>query len=344
MNMIRVLLLSLLGLSPVLASANAVITTSVTPPPPYATGTTVTMQIRVTSNTSGRLPEAYSFRISYSTESVRFLSASAGESLWTVFSGPPTAVGPGSQRFVDILGYRFNNPNPTPTLASVRFVTGNFGGSGLVQSPFSIIVSDNPNTSNTLIWYDADGKEVFIPHTFDNAGSSNLEISGTGDTDQDGLRDDQELLLKTDPSRRDTDNDGIEDGVEVALGYDPLVFNPYTDADGDGLPVPDDPNDSDPDSDNDGIADGYEVAFGTDPSDNSSRPVLGDVNGDGRSDFTDGLLMMRVFLGLVPSQNLLVPRGFDVNRDGFRDNVDATLVINLFLGNVPALPLPRIQR
>jgi hypothetical protein len=43
------------------------------------------------------------------------------------------------------------------------------------------------------------------------------------DTDKDGLSDEQEKALGTDPSQFDSDGDGYSDGEEVASGYDPLV-------------------------------------------------------------------------------------------------------------------------
>ncbi len=56
---------------------------------------------------------------------------------------------------------------------------------------------------------------------------------GTGDTDDDGLTDWQEIKVHhTDPHLADTDCDGVSDGDEVQNGTDPL--NP--DSDGDGLP------------------------------------------------------------------------------------------------------------
>lgn len=45
------------------------------------------------------------------------------------------------------------------------------------------------------------------------------------DTDKDGLRDELELQLGTDPNNPDTDGDGYTDGEEVANGYNPLVGN-----------------------------------------------------------------------------------------------------------------------
>lgn len=42
------------------------------------------------------------------------------------------------------------------------------------------------------------------------------------DTDQDGLTNEEERALGTDPSNRDTDGDSYSDGIELESGYDPL--------------------------------------------------------------------------------------------------------------------------
>lgn len=66
------------------------------------------------------------------------------------------------------------------------------------------------------------------------------------DTDNDGLTDDEEIVLGTDPLVTDTDSDGLSDGDEVnTYGTDPL--NPDTDAGG--------------------VSDGQEVIDGTSPLD-----------------------------------------------------------------------------
>ena len=100
------------------------------------------------------------------------------------------------------------------------------------------------------------------------------------DTDGDGLTDDEEDVLGTDPNNPDSDGDGLTDGEEVNdTETDPN--NP--DSDGDGLDDGDevdihdtDPNN--PDSDGDGLTDDEEVnTTGTDPNDR-------DTDGDGLDD------------------------------------------------------------
>ncbi|WP_246856136.1 Ig-like domain-containing protein [Nocardioides xinjiangensis] len=82
-------------------------------------------------------------------------------------------------------------------------------------------------------------------------------VAGPGDTDGDGLPDQQEVTIGTDPNDPDTDNDGLSDGQEVNTTHtDPL----------------------DADSDDDGLTDGAEVnVHGTDPNDR-------DTDGDGITD------------------------------------------------------------
>lgn len=50
--------------------------------------------------------------------------------------------------------------------------------------------------------------------------------AGATDTDNDGLKDWEELLWKTDPNSPDTDFDGTPDGEEIALGRNPLTAGP----------------------------------------------------------------------------------------------------------------------
>lgn len=122
------------------------------------------------------------------------------------------------------------------------------------------------------------------------------------DSDGDGLSDEQEKSLRTNPYSNDSDLDGVFDGYEVANGYNPL--SPDTDNDGVsdydeiGQEAGPDPgsgdadadgltdgyeaqvsmtNPNDPDSDDDGLNDGDEIAFGSDP-------LVADTDNDGLND------------------------------------------------------------
>ena len=50
-----------------------------------------------------------------------------------------------------------------------------------------------------------------------------VDGSDTADSDGDGVTDEQEVLLGTDPNNPDTDGDDLIDGLEVKLGTDPLL-------------------------------------------------------------------------------------------------------------------------
>lgn len=80
--------------------------------------------------------------------------------------------------------------------------------------------------------------------------ASNVTIAAIRDSDGDGLPDDEETHLGTDPNNPDTDGDGLSDGDEVIVGTNPL----------------------DPNTDGDGYSDGLEVAAGSDPLDPNSIP------------------------------------------------------------------------
>lgn len=104
--------------------------------------------------------------------------------------------------------------------------------------------------------------EPDIPKPTNVSSTNAMQI----DTDGDGLSDERELGLKTDPSNADTDGDKLSDGDEVSMGTDPLV----ADTDGDGLPDGDEVHvrKTDPknkDTDGDGFSDGEEIRNGYNP-------------------------------------------------------------------------------
>lgn len=148
------------------------------------------------------------------------------------------------------------------------------------------------------------GNGGWIPTTawcagkFDGAATTGEPPVAGDDADGDGLPDDDELAIGTDPDAADTDGDGVDDGEEVANGTDPTDPGDgdgggggRADGDADGL-YDDDEEDvygTDPnvfDTDGDGVGDGEEVFNGTDPTD----PGDGADGGGGRPDGdADGL-------------------------------------------------------
>ena len=142
------------------------------------------------------------------------------------------------------------------------------------------------------------------------------------DTDKDGLTDEHERSIGTDPLDKDTDNDGLMDGAEGKLGADPKNYDSDGDGFADGSEVaqrrspwnPDAPhpsgraiarisrqpttltptgsttmmeglagtNPNDPDTDGDGIGDSVETIRGTNP-----KARFGDEPGDASNDLDD---------------------------------------------------------
>jgi Tol biopolymer transport system component len=151
-------------------------------------------------------------------------------------------------------------------------------------------------------------------------------LSGQTDADSDGLTNDRETTLGTDPLKPDTDGDKLLDGDEVDTRQtDPL----NVDTDGDGLQDGDeiqthqtDPRN--PDTDGDGRADGLEIAGGSDPRNVDSDgdgvrdgdeitldtdPRNPDSDGDGLTDGQENATCPR-------------PRVPDSDSDGFIDGKD----------------------
>jgi len=115
-------------------------------------------------------------------------------------------------------------------------------------------------------------------------------LSGAGDSDSDGLLNNDEIKIGTDPLKLDTDGDGLSDGDEVnryrtnplatdteqdglpdgeeVQNYKTDPLNPDSDADllKDGDEIARRTNPVSPDTDQDGLGDGVEVNIGTDPT------------------------------------------------------------------------------
>ena len=92
----------------------------------------------------------------------------------------------------------------------------------------------NPDVADTDGDGFTDGVEVALRPTLDPGQPDDGCATGALDTDEDGLRDCEELMLGTDPNVADTDGDHFLDGIELVLGTSPLTADPAADGDLDG--------------------------------------------------------------------------------------------------------------
>ncbi|HQA38121.1 MAG TPA: outer membrane beta-barrel protein [Kiritimatiellia bacterium] len=130
------------------------------------------------------------------------------------------------------------------------------------------------------------------------AGAGAAALAGLPkDSDGDGLTDDEEAKLGTDPFNKDTDGDGLTDGDEVKV-YKTNPLNPDTDFDGlkDGQEVfTYKTNPLDRDTDKGGVADGHEVI------EDHTNPL----------DPSDDLMLFEVYIQFDYDTTVIKPEYFD---------------------------------
>jgi len=162
---------------------------------------------------------------------------------------------------------------PDATIVNVTAAT-----TGTVYSTSNATIASV--TSNGLVTAMSSGAVLITARNEGAIGLVQLQVQLSGDSDGDGIPDDQELALGLDPNDpldalddadqdgltaaqeialgtnlflADTDGDGIADGEEVVAGADGFITQPLL-----------------PDTDGDGLRDGLEVATGSDPTDPNS--------------------------------------------------------------------------
>ncbi len=137
----------------------------------------------------------------------------------------------------------------------------------------STINAGNRNATATqvaLLTQEADrvGQETQALQATSAAATETADAAAlAGDNDDDGLSNNQEIALGTDPNKADTDGDGLSDGQEVnQYGTDPKNIDSDSDtlSDGDEVNIHK-TSPKEADTDGDGVKDGVEVAAGSNP-------------------------------------------------------------------------------
>ncbi|MEP4882961.1 Ig-like domain-containing protein, partial [Maribacter dokdonensis] len=181
----------------------------------------------------------------------------------------------------------FNENDPVTIVVNGNIYTGTVDALGnfSIDVPGSDLVADNDTSIEvSLTVLDNAGNSTSVSET-----KSYMVDVADNDPDNDGLTNDEENNLGTDPNNPDSDGDGINDGQEVLNSTNPLddcdsiAGTPLgtSDCDLDNLTTDEeaslgtDPNNAD--TDNDELTDGEEVDLGT-------NPIDPDTDGDGIND------------------------------------------------------------
>ena len=178
--------------------------------------------------------------------------------------------------------------------------------------------------------FDGDGLGDACDADDDNDGLTDEEEQNLGtnplsaDSDNDGLTDGEEQVLGTNPLTADSDDDGLTDGEEQVLGTNPLI----TDSDDDGLTDGEEQvlgtNPLAADSDDDGLTDAEEQVLGT-------NPLTADSDNDGLADGEEQVLGTNPLTadsdddGLTDGEEQVQgtnPLSADSDDDGLNDGVE----------------------
>lgn len=198
----------------------------------------------------------------------------AVDALMHLFLAPDRRIDPFLLAGVGFMYYTADRPNrinPDPTIRFGAGVAYHFNPAWAVRADAIGVMTIDKTEFNFM-------PAALVTYKWGTDVPRSLRADGgLTDTDGDGLPDQDELRLKTDPRNPDTDGDGLLDGEEV-LKYKTDPLNPDSDYDGltDGQEVyahKTDPNVRD--TDKGGVADGHEVIEdSTNPLDPSDDLLL----------------------------------------------------------------------
>ena len=184
----------------------------------------------------------------------------------------------------------------------------------------SIIDDDNDGTTNQ---FDSSNNDPCIPSIISALCNNNISLI---DSDNDGIYDNTETTLGTNPFEADTDGDGIDDLAEIgndvnspndndADGLNDAIESNTIDTDSDGIF-----DNQDKDSDGDGIPDANESGGPsiTADTDNDGLPNQQDLDSD-----NDGITDLVEAGGTDTNHDGLLDDQADMDNDGLANRVDS---------------------
>lgn len=240
------------------------------------------------------------------------------------------------------LVYTIDITNNGPDPASNVILTDELpAGVGYVQAtPTQGNCNETGGTVTCLLGLLADGASatVTVMVTAITPGSWNNALSVIADENDSNLTDNEVTLNST--VLPDQDGDGLDDDLETSIGTNPLL----PDTDGDGLSDGDEvlvygTNPTQRDGDGDGFGDDVELGVGTNANDPAGPwpSADGDLAPVGRYDglvnVADYLVAQRMALGLIPQTALDIAHG-DLQTTGTSADVIDTADVLLILQQV----------